>query len=528
MTASHFPRLNRRIFLQSAAAFALLTSTSPLVSPALAQPEPFDFDRLSAQMSNAAARPYATSARVLPDALAELDYDGYRKVQFITNRARTFGEAPYQVHAFAPGWLFQETVELFEVADGLAKPLAFSGDDFDFHDEAVKAKLSGTEFPGIAGFRINTHLNKPDAYDELVSFLGASYFRALGRGNSYGLSARGLALDSWVDGPEEFPRFTRFYIERPTSVGGPIAVFATLDGPSVTGAYRFVISPANSERQTTEMDVTARLFFRKDVKELGIAPLTSMFLFGEVNRGGFDDYRPQVHDSNGLSIEREDGEVYWRPLTNTPSLGNSYFWENNPKAFGLYQRGRDFETYQDAGAHYERRPSARIEPTGEWGQGMLRLIEIPSRLEVDDNIVAFWVPAEPVKAGESREFQYRLIWGDLSPDPQAGLAHVVETRGGKGGVSGVESEDSLRKFVVDFKGAALANPDPNRPFDVVAQATGGQVISSALSYVSANDTWRLVLDVMIESDNPVELKAYLVGAGMRVTETWLYQWRPLA
>lgn len=528
MTASHFSRPNRRTFLQSAAAVALLTSTSPLVSPALAQSEPFDFDMLTAQMSTSAAQPYVAAASTLPDALAALDYDGYRKVQFDTDRARTFGEAPYQVHAFAPGWLFQETVSLFEVRDGLAEPLEFSDKDFDFHDEAVKAKLSGTNFPGIAGFRINTPLNKSDAYDELVSFLGASYFRALGRGSSYGLSARGLALDSWVDGPEEFPRFTRFYLERPASADGPMTVYASLEGPSVAGAYRFVISPANAERQTTEMDVTARLFFRQDVKELGVAPLTSMFLFAEVNRGGFDDYRPQVHDSNGLLLEREDGEVYWRPLTNTPSLGNSYFWENKPKAFGLYQRGRDFDTYQDAGAHYERRPSVRIEPQGDWGQGMLRLIEIPSRLEVDDNIVAFWVPAEPVKAGQSREFNYRLIWGDLSPDPDAPLAHVVETRGGAGGVSGVENEASLRKFVVDFKGAALANPDPNRPFDVVAQAIGGTVASSTLSYVPANDTWRLVLDVAIESPDPVELRAYLVGGGRRVTETWLYQWRPLA
>lgn len=506
----------------------LLSSTSMSSASQAATRFAFDYDVLTSQMQDLAARPHQAAVATLPQALKDLDYDGYRKVQFNAARARTLTPGPYQIHAFAPGWLFQETVELFEVSDREANAIPFGSEDFDFHDDIVRTALGGIEFPGIAGFRINTPINRADAYDELVSFLGASYFRALGRGNGYGLSARGLAINSWVDGAEEFPRFTRFYLERPTSSADPLTLYAALEGPSVTGAYRFVISPAGAERQTTEMDVTARLFFRRDVKEYGVAPLTSMFLFSEVNRAGFDDYRPQVHDSNGLRLQREDGEVYWRPLTNTPSLGNSYLWESNPKAFGLYQRGRDFETYQDAGAHYERRPSLLVEPVGDWGQGMVRLIEIPSRLEVDDNIVAFWVPAEPARAGDSREFRYRLIWGDLSPDPDAPLAHVAETRGGQGGVSGVENSSSLRKFVIDFKGSALAETDPARPFDVFSQATGARIISSALAHIPANDTWRLVLDVEISSSDPVELRAYLIGGGKRITETWLYQWRPLA
>lgn len=197
----------------------------------------------------------------------------------------------------------------------------------------------------------------------MISFLGASYFRALGRDNIYGLSARGLVMNSWIDVPEEFPRLSEFYLEKPTATG-PVTIYAALDSASVTGAYRFVITPASDTAQETTIDVTARLNFRTDVKELGVAPLTSMFLYAETNRGGFDDYRPQVHDSNGLLVERESGEIMWRALNNSTALGNSYLAETNPCAFGLYQRGRDFETYQDAGAHYERRPSLRIEPTG--------------------------------------------------------------------------------------------------------------------------------------------------------------------
>ncbi|MDB5473688.1 MAG: glucan biosynthesis protein, partial [Devosia sp.] len=380
----------------------------------------------------------------------------------------------------------------------------------------------------VAGIRINYPLSAPDRMSELVSFLGASYFRALGRDNIYGLSARGLLLNSWVDVPEEFPRFSEFYVERQPAADGALTVYAALESPSVTGAYRFVIKPGNQSVQATVIEVTARLNFRNDIKELGIAPLTSMFLFAEANRSGFDDYRPQVHDSNGLLIERETGEVMWRALNNSPTLGNSYLWENNPKAFGLYQRGRDFASYQDAGAHYERRPSLRVEPMGAWGQGSVRLIEIPAQLEVDDNIGAFWIPAEPALAGQSREFGYRLVWGDLDPDPTARLAYVAETRSGAGGVSGVQNASNLRKFVVDFAGGELADIPAATPPDVVATVSGGVAQHTVLSRIDTNGAWRLVFDVETDNTAPLELRAYLVGSGRQLTETWLYQWRPAA
>jgi periplasmic glucans biosynthesis protein len=251
-----------------------------------------------------------------------------------------------------------------------------------------------------------------------------------------------------------------------------------------------------------------------------------MFLFDAVNRSDFDDYRPQVHDSNGLSVTRESGEVLWRPLLNTPSLGNSYLWENNPKAFGLYQRGRRFEDYQDAGAHYERRPSVRVEPVGEWGQGHVRLVEIPARLEADDNIVAFWIPAEPARKGEEREFRYRLIWGDLDPRNEDAVAHVIDTRTGQGGVSGVENAETLRKFVVDFAGDVLDGHTIGATVDVYTSISSGTIVSSTLSELPATGNWRLVLDVEIEGSDPVELKAYLIEGGRALTESWLFQWRP--
>jgi len=522
---------NRRTVLKGIGASLLLLSTTAMTQPVMAQEAAtfaFDFDSFSARMQAQAGTAYAPVSVVIPDPLHDLDYDAYRRIQYRPEASKwAADDLGYRLQAFHLGWLFNDPVKVFEIEAGTARPVDFNPRDFQYHDNAVEAGALANPFPGVAGLRINYPLNRPEAFDELVTFLGASYFRSLGRDNIYGLSARGLVINSWVSLPEEFPVFTEFYVEKPTATG-PLTIYAALDSQSVTGAYRFVITPASDAAQETTMDVTARLYFRSDVQELGVAPLTSMFLYAEANRGGFDDYRPQVHDSNGLLIERESGEVMWRALNNGETLGNSYLWENNPRAFGLYQRGRDFETYQDAGAHYERRPSLRVEPLGNWGQGMVRLIEMPAKIEADDNIGAFWVPAEPVLAGQSREFAYRLIWGDLNPDENAETAYVMETRAGAGGVSGVLNEHDLRKFVIDFKGGEIAGFDEDTPIDVLTTVSGGVVRDTVLFRVEANGAWRLVMDVEVNDGAALELKAYLVGLGKTLTETWLYQWRPAA
>lgn len=518
--------------LFAGAALVLLSATS-LSTRAWAQQDlpvefTFDFDSFSQRMKAMAATPYSPLTPSMPESFKGLDYDSYRLIQFKPEMSKWLADDNgYRIQGFHLGWLYAEPVKVYEIVEGNAHSIGFSADDFEYHDDAISAAAHAQDFPGVAGFRINHPLNRAGAYDELISFLGASYYRALGRDNIYGLSARGVVINSWIDLPEEFPRFSEFFIEKPTGQG-PLTVYAALDSQSVTGAYRFVINPASETVQETVIDVTARLYFRSDVKELGVAPLTSMFLYGDANRGGFDDYRPQVHDSNGLLVERASGEVLWRALNNTPTLGNSYLWENNPKAFGLYQRGRDFENYQDAGAHYERRPSVRVEPQGEWGQGTIRLIEIPARLEADDNMVAFWVPSEPALAGQEREFSYRQIWGNLDPVADGPTAYVAETRAGVGGVSGVASAANLRKFVVDFKGGQIDALPKGTQIDVLSTVSGGVLRNFTLSRVDANGAWRLVLDVEIDGTVPLELKAYLVAMGRAVTETWLYQWRPMA
>lgn len=518
----------RRLLLGSAATAAIMIAGAAQAQTdlpaAAAPPAPFSFERLTAIAQEQAQTPYVTAAR--PEGfLGALDYDDYRLIRFNAERARwAQTDAAFHVHAFHTGWLFGKPVELFDVtADGddlIATPMTFSTRDFEYLNELADRVPADAALPGVAGFRLNTALNHPDRFDELVSFLGASYFRALGRDSRYGLSARGLALNTAGPIPEEFPRFTQFYLQR-HGADANVTVYALLDSPSVSGAYRFVITPG----QITQMDVTARLYFRADVQELGIAPLTSMFLYNGVNRAGFDDYRPRVHDSDGLQIVKRDGDIVWRPLNNPAQLAGSYFAENGPVSFGLHQRERDFAHYQDAGAHYEMRPSLDVVPTHDWGPGHVRLVEIPTDLEVNDNIVAYFIPQGAIKAGDSREFGYSLRWGTLPPTPQTDLAYVAETRAGAGGVSGVVNDQNKRKFVVDFKGGLLARLPDDAAVEPVINVIGGTVASATFGPVDDGALWRLVLDVRADDATQIiELSAHIAGFGRKLTENWLYQW----
>ncbi|HEX9859143.1 MAG TPA: glucan biosynthesis protein G, partial [Paracoccaceae bacterium] len=453
--------------------------------------------------------------------LNDLTYDDYKLIQFLPGRARWQGEdSAFRLHAFHMGWLFKQPVQLFEVALGRARELGFSTDDFEYLGDLSGRVPDHAPLPGVAGFRLNAALNRPDLFDEVAAFVGASYFRALGRGNAYGLSARGLAINTGLSRAEEFPRFSRFYLERPAPWSQEVVVCAALESASVTGAYRMVIRPGDE----TVIEVTARLFFRNEVEQVGIGPLTSMFLFSEKNRGNFDDYRPNVHDSDGLRITRRDGDTLWRPLNNPIRLTGSYFVEENPRSFGLYQRDRAFDNYQDVSARYERRPSVAVEPIGDWGKGAVRLVEIPTDLEVNDNIVAFWVPEAPMVPGAMHEFAYRLRWGALAPDVGDDLAHVHETRAGHGGVSGVANTDGTRKFVIDFRGGLLATLPEDAEVEAVTTVAMGEIVTSILSKIPGTDIWRLVLDVSGAEDTTVELGAHVSGYGRKLTETWLYQW----
>jgi glucans biosynthesis protein len=534
-SAAYLSALTRRRLLGTLSAGAVLACTGGLAhaqdsaapgdqpaEPAVPPQQPFTFDSLTQEMRDAATKPMP-GAQIPEGFLSQLNYDDYRLIRFNPDRARFADDehSRFRLHAFHMGWLFKEPVLLYEVSNGKAWLMGFDTDDFIYEREARQRVPEHVGLPGVAGFRLHYPLNRPDVFDELVAFQGASYFRALGRGSAYGLSARGLAVNTGMPVAEEFPRFTRFWIQKPENGSNTLAIWAALDSTSLTGAYQFVITPG----EETQIDVTARLFFRADVQQLGIAPLTSMFLYGPRNRNRFDDFRPQVHDSDGLAILRDDGERLWRPLSNPKSLASSYFVETTPRAFGLLQRDRDFDHYQDASAVYERRPSCLVEPIGDWGKGMVRLVEIPSESEVNDNIVAFWVPDQAARAGETMEFSYRLRFGDLPPDPNANRAYAIASRAGIGGVSGVPNTDGSRKFVIDFAGGTLSNFPASQvdQLQVVATAAQGEIVNKTLQRVPESKVWRMVLDVKPQG-SVVELSAHIAGFDQKLSETWLFQW----
>ncbi|MBK5950781.1 glucan biosynthesis protein D [Rhodobium orientis] len=518
--------MDRRRFLQSSVSFLSLAGgvSLPLSRAFAATTRPeageaFSFDILTERMRAKAKEAWQKPESPLPEKVQSLTYDQHRAIRFRPDHSlwRDTG-ARYQLQAFHPGWLFKQPVTIYEVRDDRADPVAFTGHDFRYDAPLDETEFDDFEMPGVAGFRLHYPLKRPDYMDEVVAFLGASYFRALGRQSVYGLSSRGLAIDTASSEPEEFPAFTAFYIAPPGVDERTIRLWASLESPRVTGAYAFEITPGDE----TVVDVTARLFFRNRIDRLGVAPLTSMYLFGENDDRGFDDYRPEVHDSDTLVILNGNDEQAVRPLRNPGSLRVSFFRVANPKGFGLAQRDREFGNYQDLEAHYERRPTAWIEPLNDWGQGRVVLAEIPSDSETNDNIVAFWQPAKEPEAGDEREYRYRMRWGDRSGSTD--LAEVIATHTGHGGVAGLEIDPEMRKFVVDFRGGVLSNLPKDAAVKPHLEASNAEIVSTVVQRMPHEDCWRLIADVRRSSDDPVELRAYLTFEDARLSETWLYQW----
>ncbi|HEY9234843.1 MULTISPECIES: OpgD/OpgG family glucan biosynthesis protein [Phenylobacterium] len=452
-----------------------------------------------------ARRPYVPQSRELPEVLSRLSYDEYRDIRF--NPAQAYWKAeglPFQLQFFHRGHLFKERVDLFEVQGGRAVPIAYSADQFNFKKGAPAGLPSDL---GFAGFRIHSQINTPEYYDEVAVFLGASYFRAVAKGMLYGLSARGLAIGAGEK--EEFPSFKTFWIERPARGANSLVIHALMDSPSCAGAYRFVVTPG----VTTVFDVRCRIFARKTIANIGVAPLTSMFFFAGDATRRFDDFRPRVHDSDGLAIANGAGERIWRPLSNPGYVQLSDFRDKAPRGYGLIQRERRYDSFQDLEARYERRPSLWVEPKGSWGAGHVRLVELPTQTEFDDNIVAFWTPQGGVKAGRSADFAYRLNWGQ---EPLNGSrARVIDTRAGLNAIT------RRRHFVIDF------DLPPGVPVDdlranVIAGA--GKIHDVTLHSNPETKGARLSFELDPRQVRTVELRAEIVRSGRPISEVWLYRW----
>jgi periplasmic glucans biosynthesis protein len=539
--SDHPPMLDRRSLLASAAATAALAVTG-FAADALAEDglklgpaQPFSFDALKRRARDMAAKPYVAPASPARATLDAIDYEAHGKIRFKTEYA-LFGNGPgpFPVTFFHLGRFFQKPVRM-HVVDGpdgkqAAREIVYETSYFDMPADSPARKLG--ENAGFAGFRFQESRQghpgpKGEPLDwrtnDWVAFLGASYFRAIGELYQYGLSARGIAVDVAEAGrSEDFPDFTHIYFETPAADAQSVTVLALLDGASVTGAFRFVMQRGKG----VIMDIDKVLYPRRDIGRFGITPLTSMYWYSETVKPTGIDWRPEVHDSDGLAMWTGAGERIWRPLNNPPRITASAFVDDNPRGFGLLQRDRVTDHFLD-GVFYQGRPSLWVEPMGAWGKGTVQLVEIPTDDEIHDNIVAMWVPAEPARPGSAHEFRYRLYWLADEPFPTP-LGRCVATRLGNGGQPGQPRPKGVRKFMVEFLGGPLEKlPFGTKPEPVLWASRG--TFSYIFTEAVPNDVpgqWRAQFDLTVTGTEPVDMRLYLKADETVLTETWLFQYNP--
>ncbi len=520
----------RRRFLQSGAALAASAlhwpaalgaeSLRPSALKRLGAPAPFDYARLKGLARSLAGTAYQSTAAELPPAIARLSWDQWQSIRFRDDHSLWYGEGlRFRIQLFHLGFTIKKPVKIHAVDGGQSQELSFDPALFDYSRSGVDSrKLPPTL--GFAGFRVLFHT---DWKRDVAAFQGASYFRAVDGELQYGMSQRGLAIDTGLPRPEEFPDFIAYYLERPSKDSSQLTVYGLLDSPSVTGAYRFVIDVAD----TLVMDIDSALYPRKPIERLGIAPGTSMFLCGPNDRRVDSDWRPAIHDSDGLQMHTGAGEWLWRPLVNSPSVRVNSYADESPRGFGLMQRDRNFDHYQDDGVFYDRRPSVWVEPKSGWGRGAVMLVEIPATDETFDNIVAFWNPADKPQRGQELLFGYRLFWCRYNPSA-CPLAQVFATRDGIGGIVGQKRGYFSWRFVVDFSGGDFALLGEEAHIEPSISASRGVIEITSARPLHAIRGWRAMFDLKLTDDStePINLRLYLTLSGQPLTETWIYQYTP--
>lgn len=536
--------MQRRTLLKASLA---LSSLGLPVIPALAKThtpisdkdgKPFSFDWLKKHARKLAEQDYESPREKLPKTLADLEPLDYQKISYKRDHAlwSAKDDADLRIMFFHVGMHFDTPVRMYalEADSDKARPIPFSPELFDYGDSSVDTKQLEGHNLGFAGWRLALKPWYAEDVNEFLSFLGASYFRAVDKNDQFGLSARGLAVNTYTDhDEEEFPDFTHFWFEQPDDGDEKITVYALLNSESVTGAYRFDIDAGDEEGVV--MKVSSHLYTRKPIKRIGIAPMTSMYLKGTAQQTVRDTINPMIHDSDRLSMWNGDGEWISRPLFNPPEIQFNVFEDENPKGFGLIQQDHEFNHYRDPVTWYNRRPSLWVEPGNDWGKGEIALMEMPTVGETTDNIVAFWTPANKVEAHEHLHYDYTLYWWPQAPVAPS-LAVVDKTWSGMGAIQegwipGDESpDDYARRFAIDFVGQPLTDMLDEDDIKVSVSASNGEISYTKVHAMKPIKGFRAVFDWKPGKDDqtPVTLRAYLHKDDKPLTETWLYQWVPPA
>ena len=537
--------MNRRMFIKKSMAFAAVSSLSgfPALFSQAAQADSgiadgkavkFDFDVLKKNAAELAKTAHAGAPAPLPETLANLTPQDYNAIQYDANHSlwADIADRQLDVQFFHVGMGFKRRIRMFSVdkTSREAREVHFRPELFAYHNAHVDTQqLEGKSDLGFAGFRA---FKQPElARRDIVSFLGASYFRAVDETYQYGLSARGLAIDTYTPHPEEFPDFTAFWFEKPAAEDTSFTVYTLLDSPSCTGAFKFII---HCEEKRVVMEVENHIYARKDIQQMGIAPMTTMFDCGTNERRMCDTIHPQIHDSDRLAMWTGAGEWICRPLNNPQRLTFNAYQDENPRGFGMLQLDHNFESYQDIMGWYNKRPSLWVEPIGQWGKGAVSLMEIPTTGETLDNIVCFWQPEDAIKAGSEHSFSYKLYWSGLPP-VQSSLSRVHATRTGMGGFPEGWAPGEhypnvwARRFAVDFVGGDL-KAFANKGIEPVIDVSSGTIKQVEILYVEPINGYRIQFDWYPENDSvaAIDMRMFLRSQGETLSETWLYQYFPPA
>lgn len=480
----------------------------------------FEFTQVVEKAKALAAGDYAPPPEA-PEFLRDLDYPDYQSIRF--NPEDSFwreGGSLFQVMMVPPGNVYTHTVQIHQIDDNGVQPVPFNKASYNYPTTEMAKRVPADL--GHAGFKLTFPLAGESAQNQFLVFAGASYFRGVGADHRFGLSARGIALDTGLPSGEEVPSFVEFWLERPGGGSRRMRVYGLLNGPSVAGAYQFDIHPGS----TTRIDVTAELFFREAVEQPGLAPLTSMFYYGENTGRPAGEWRPQVHDSDGLLIHDQGADEWlWRPLVNPSRLILSYLQVERLGGFGLIQRDTTFSDFEDAEARYDQRPSAWVAPRNGWAEGEVVLVEIPTDSETNDNIVAFWKPGGGTTAGDQHKIAYTLSFGGPAVAGQ-NTGQVVKTFVGDGNRTGGGAVENAYRIIVDFAHGPL---DTLRPDAAVTSSVSkdsnsddAEIIEHFVEYVEADKNWRLSILVRPGTgDNPV-FRGQLLLDEKPLTEVWTY------
>jgi glucans biosynthesis protein len=476
------------------------------------------FTKVITKARELAAQPY-TPPEEIPNFLKNISYDEFENVRFIPEKSLwRDSRSTFQMMMMSAGLFYRHPVTINVIEGAGTRKVDYAKSYFAFTDPELEKRVPADL--GFSGIKLTYPIISPHVQDQFLVFAGASYFRGVGKNNAWGISARGIAINTGLPTGEEFPSFIEFWLVRPKADANNMTVYALLDGKSLSGAYQFDIYPG----QSTRVQVSAVLFQRHQIDLLGIAPLTSMFYYGANTARPVGEWRPEVHDSDGLLLQ--DGatsEWLWRPLINPKQLEMDYFKTTDVKGFGLLQRNNRFEQYQDLGAHYEKRPSTWVTPIGNWGKGHVALIQLPTDGETNDNMVAFWTPDQKKPIGEPLKIEYNLEFGEENITKQT-IGRVTNTLVGDGNRTGGGYQPGAYRFIIDFNGGVLDKK--SKKSMVEANVSGGNdttVIEQFVEYNQTTQTWRLSILAKPAAEKPLELRAFLRDATDTLSETWTYR-----